>query len=91
VWASGQSRGLAVQLHSLAKGKAEFIEPTECALVSKLPEGPEWTFEVKLDGYRVIGVKTSSEALLYSSTNDIHTSPKLSAIFQLIQLSMVRS
>ncbi len=24
----------------------------ECLLVSSLPEGPEWTYEIKLDGYR---------------------------------------
>jgi len=35
-----------------SKRKAEFIEPMECALVSKLPEGSDWTYEVKLDGYR---------------------------------------
>jgi ATP-dependent DNA ligase len=44
---------------SLPKRPAEFIEPMECALVSKLPDGPDWTYEVKLDGYRSIGVKTS--------------------------------
>jgi ATP-dependent DNA ligase len=38
----------------------------ECTLVSKLPEGPVWTYEVKLDGYRAIGVKASREAILYS-------------------------
>jgi ATP-dependent DNA ligase len=38
----------------------------ECALVSKLPEGSDWTYEVKLDGYGAIGVKTSSETILYS-------------------------
>jgi bifunctional non-homologous end joining protein LigD len=38
----------------------------ECALISKLPEGPDWTYEVKLDGYRAIGVKNSSETILYS-------------------------
>jgi ATP dependent DNA ligase domain len=37
----------------------------ECALVSELPEGPAWTYEVKLDGYRAIGVK-GSETILYS-------------------------
>jgi len=46
--------------------KAEFIEPMECALVPKHPEGSDWTYEVKLDGYRSIGVKTSTEAILYS-------------------------
>jgi len=37
----------------------------ECALVSKLPDGPDWTFEVKLDGYRAVGVK-GREVILYS-------------------------
>ena len=31
---------------SLPKKNAEFIEPMECALVSELPEGPDWTYEV---------------------------------------------
>jgi bifunctional non-homologous end joining protein LigD len=38
----------------------------ECLQVSMLPNGPDWTYEVKLDGYRAIGVKTSREAILYS-------------------------
>jgi len=29
-----------------------FLKPTECLMVSKLPEGPEWAYEFKLDGYR---------------------------------------
>src|SRR5258707_746114 len=40
----------------------------ECALVPKLPEGSDWTYEVKLDGYRAIGVKSSRETILYSRT-----------------------
>jgi hypothetical protein len=59
-------RSRATRLQSLPKHKADFIEPMECALVPKLPEGPQWTYEVKLDGYRAIGVKTSREAILYS-------------------------
>ena len=50
-------------------GKAEFVEPMECALVPKLPEGPDWTYEVKLDGYRAIGVRNSRETILYSRTH----------------------
>jgi bifunctional non-homologous end joining protein LigD len=38
----------------------------ECALVSELPAGGDWTYEVKLDGYRAIGVRTSGESILYS-------------------------
>lgn len=36
----------------LAK-RASFIECMECLPVSTLPEGPLWTYEVKLDGYRL--------------------------------------
>src|SRR5258705_13883861 len=38
----------------------------ECALVSMLPEGSDWTYEVKLDGYRAIGVKSGRDTILYS-------------------------
>ena len=39
----------------MPKREAGFIEPMECALVATLHEGAEWTYEVKLDGYRAIG------------------------------------
>jgi DNA ligase D-like protein (predicted ligase) len=52
-------------LVSLPKRKAEFIEVMECALVSTLPEGRDFTYEVKLDGYRAIGVK-GDQIILYS-------------------------
>ena len=29
-----------------------FIEPMQCLQVDRLPEGPDWIYEVKLDGYR---------------------------------------
>jgi ATP-dependent DNA ligase len=56
-------------LDSLPRRTAEFVKPIECALVAKLPEGPDWTHEIKLDGYRVIVVRTSSETILYSRNN----------------------
>ena len=31
-----------------AQRKADFIEPMECALVSKLPDGQDSTFEVRI-------------------------------------------
>jgi bifunctional non-homologous end joining protein LigD len=55
----------SIREENLPRRKAEFIEPMECALVSTLPEGPDWTYEVKLDGYRAIGVK-GHETILYS-------------------------
>ena len=30
----------------------QFIEPMYALGVRKLPEGPDWLYEIKLDGYR---------------------------------------
>lgn len=34
--------------------------------VAKLPEGPEWTYELKFDGYRALGLKRDRHARLLS-------------------------
>jgi ATP-dependent DNA ligase len=51
------------KLRSLPKREAGFIEPMECLAVAKLPEGAEWVWEIKLDGYRAIAVRNGSVAL----------------------------
>ena len=38
--------------------KAAFIESMECMPVTTLPEGPGWTYEIKLDGYRLEAIKS---------------------------------
>jgi DNA ligase D-like protein (predicted ligase) len=43
-----------------------FIEPMLCLAVQKLPESPAWQYEVKLDGYRAIGVRTKAGVELWS-------------------------
>jgi len=35
---------------SLPPRSAAFVEPMECLAVSKLPEGSQWVYEIKLDG-----------------------------------------
>ena len=45
---------------------ARFIEPMECLPVEKIPEGEIWTYELKLDGYRLEAVKTGGKVTLYS-------------------------
>jgi bifunctional non-homologous end joining protein LigD len=52
-------------MNSLPTRKAEFIAPMECLPVSLLDDGPEWMYEIKLDGYRAIAVK-SGRISLYS-------------------------
>jgi ATP-dependent DNA ligase len=46
--------------------KAKFIEPMLLLSAETLPEGPGWSFELKLDGYRAIAIKTGGEVLLRS-------------------------
>jgi DNA ligase D-like protein (predicted ligase) len=51
---------------SVGKIKAQFLEPMECLPVTKLPEGAMWTWEIKLDGWRMEVVKTGGRVTLYS-------------------------
>src|ERR1700722_1964618 len=54
-----------------AELKATFIESMECLPVSKLPEGPAWTYEIKLDGYRLEAVKNAGNTTLYSRRRNV--------------------
>jgi bifunctional non-homologous end joining protein LigD len=46
--------------------EAVFIEPMECPSVSKLPEGPDWVYEIKLDGYRAVAINLKGKLKLVS-------------------------
>ena len=46
--------------------KASFVEPMECLSVPRLPEGWQWLWEIKLDGYRALGLKSGSDVTLPS-------------------------
>jgi ATP-dependent DNA ligase len=49
-----------------SKGKAGFIQPMLLLRTDRLPEGPEWLYELKLDGYRTITAKTDGRVHLWS-------------------------
>jgi ATP-dependent DNA ligase len=43
----------------------------ECLPVATLPEGKEWSFEIKLDGFRLEAVKKKGEIMLFSRRGNI--------------------
>ncbi len=42
----------------------------ECLAVPKVPDGSEWVFEIKLDGYRALGIKSDRGVTLVSRRNN---------------------
>ena len=48
-----------------------FIETMECLPVPKIPEGPEWTYEIKLDGYRLEVVRSGGKTTLFSRRQNV--------------------
>lgn len=43
-----------------------FTPPMECLTVKKLPDGPEWVYELKLDGYRAQAIREADGVRLLS-------------------------
>jgi len=48
-----------------------FIASMECLPVTKIPEGPEWTYEIKLDGYRLEAIRAGGKTTLYSRRENV--------------------
>src|SRR5690348_14117006 len=61
---------LEKQLDSLLPRAASFIEPMECLAVPKLRDGPQWVYEIKLDGYRALGIRSYRGVRLLSRRNN---------------------
>src|SRR5262245_41824734 len=60
---------------------ARFIEPMLLLRKDRLPPGPDWLYEIKLDGYRALAIKSGGKLQLRSrNDNDFNTRyPQISA------------
>jgi ATP-dependent DNA ligase len=61
--------------------KAKFIDPMLLLSSETLPEGPSWSYELKLDGYRALAIKTNG-TVHFRSRNDKDFDSKYPAISQ---------
>jgi DNA ligase D-like protein (predicted ligase) len=55
------------------KVKARFIEPMLLLRTEKLPEGPAWLTELKIDGYRALAIKSGGNVQLRSRNDNDFT------------------
>jgi bifunctional non-homologous end joining protein LigD len=60
-------------LSALPKVEIRFIEPMYARLVQELPEGKEWLYEVKFDGYRCLAGRDGKGVILWSRRGNLFT------------------
>ena len=65
----------------------KFIEPMYARAVEKLPEGRDWLYEIKLDGYRCLAGRDSKGVILWSRRANIFTTqfPRITRGFEKLQ------
>ena len=63
----------------------------ECLPVAKLPEGSEWSYEIKLDGYRLEAVKAGRKVTVYSRRKTVLNErfPAIAAALAMLPASTV--
>lgn len=71
---------------NVKKTRAAFVEPMLLLRSESLPEGNDWMYELKLDGYRALAIKPDSTVQLRSRNNNDLTSnyPRLAEALAVI-------
>jgi DNA ligase D-like protein (predicted ligase) len=63
----------AKDFSALPSAKVRFVEPMYALTVQKLPQGQEWLYEMKLDGYRCLAGRDSTGVMLWSRRENLFT------------------
>src|ERR1043166_1340930 len=66
---------MKIDLRQLPRARLEFVKPILARPVSSLPSGANWIYELKLDGYRALVLKTRGEATIFSRRGNILNVP----------------
>src|SRR5262245_23301537 len=64
---------MKINFNALPSTKVQFIEPMYALVVQNLPEGKEWLYEVKFDGYRCLAGRDTSGVTLWSRRGNLFT------------------
>ena len=57
---------MKIDLHQLPKARMDFLKPMLAKLSNNLPSGVDWSYELKLDGYRALVMKHSGAVTIFS-------------------------
>ena len=77
---------MRVDLRQLPKARMDFVKPMLALSVAQLPSGPNWWYELKLDGYRVLVMKERRVVTLFSRRgNNLNSAfPRIAAAFSFL-------
>ena len=69
-WHSNRTGIEGLNLDPLPKSGMTFVEPMQAKPVTELPEGLDWQYEIKLDGYRSLAIIEKGGVRLLSRRNN---------------------
>ena len=75
-----------VLLKALPRAKVGFVEPMLAKLSHTIPRRPNWLYELKFDGYRVLAIKHRQRVTLFSRRGNVLNSqyPEIATAFDFL-------
>ncbi len=75
---------LPSETRGLPKARPAFVPPMMCQLVTDLPKGPDWLYEIKFDGVRALAIKERGKVRLISR-NEKDLTAKYAEVSQAVE------